>query len=355
MKGLAFYGIRDLRYETVPDPQIETPNDVIVKVKAAGLCGSDFARYKKLGPYIPGTVWGHEFSGIVTAIGADVVNVKPGDRVAACSSIVCGSCFYCKSGQYAKCKNLHAIGALQNGGFGDYTKIPSENLVRLPDSVSYEEGAMLEPSAVALHAILDTNIRPGDHIAVSGCGSIGEIVITWLKTMSVYIIALDIETQKLERAIAIGADAVINSSECNPEEEIRKLTEDGADVIFECAGNQSAAATALSLAKRGGEIMFIGLPYSDVQLPRCHYEKIVRHELTVKGSFGAVSAPFPGREYFAAAEYLSHQKISFSKTITHRAKLSEGPDYFENILKNPSLYGKVILFPEWDYEMYDKN
>jgi len=350
MKGLAFYGIRDLRYETVPDPRIESPTDVIVKVKAAGLCGSDFARYKKLGPYIPGTVWGHEFSGLVTETGSAVRNVKPGDRVAACPSIVCNTCHYCISGEYAKCVNLHALGALQNGGFGDYTKVPCENLIKLSDNISYEEGAMVEPSAVALHAIMDTNIRLGDCVAVSGCGSIGETVIIWAKTMGVRIIALDIDNNKLEHALHIGADAAINSLETIPEEEIRKFTEDGADIIFECAGNETAAATALSLVKRGGQVMFVGLPYSDIQMPRHHYEKIVRHELIVRGSFGAVSVPFPGREWFAAVAYISQKKVDVAAAITHRDKLSKGPAYFEKILENPTEYGKVMLFPEWDYD-----
>lgn len=350
MKGLAFYGIRDLRYETVPDPRIKSPTDVIVKVKAAGLCGSDFARYQKLGPYIPGTVWGHEFSGLVTETGSAVHNVIPGDRVAACPSIVCGKCSYCLCGDYSKCENLHAVGSLQNGGFGDYTKVPCENLVKLPSNVSYEEGAMVEPSAVALHAILDTNIRLGDCVAVSGCGSIGETVITWVKTMGVRIIALDIDNSKLEQALNMGADIAINSLETVAEEEIRNYTEDGADIIFECAGNQTAAATALSLVKRGGQVMFVGLPYSDVQMPRRHYEKIVRHELSVRGSFGAVSVPFPGREWFAAVKYMSQKKVDVTAAITHRGKLSEGPSFFEQIIEHPAEYGKVMLFPEWDYE-----
>lgn len=348
MKGLALYGIRDLRYEEKPDPKVEKPDDVVVKIKAAGICGSDYARYRKLGPYIPGTFWGHEFAGEVVEVGSDPQGHYVGERVAACPSIVCGKCHYCKTGDFAKCEKLYAIGSLADGGFAEYCKMPAQNLVRLPDNVSYEEGAIIEPSTVALHALFKTGIKMGDEIAVVGCGTIGALLVHWAKLFGVKVYALDINDDKLKEAKALGADVTINTTNVEPREELDKYNPLGVDIAFETAGNPITAGQVLSLPKKGGEVVYVGLPYGDVHMPRNYFEKITRNELIVRGSFGVTSAPFPGKEWTTATDALARKAVNIKSIITHRIKLSEGPKVMEDIMENPAPYGKVIMFPEWD-------
>lgn len=348
MKGLAFYGIKDLRYEEVEAPKIEKPDDIIIKVKAAGICGSDYARYRKLGPYIPGTVWGHEFAGEIVEVGENPQGHYVGERVAACPSIVCGKCHYCQIADFAKCEKLYAIGSLENGGFAEYAKMPAQNLIHLPDNVSYEEGALIEPSTVALHALFKTNIKMGDEIAVVGCGTIGEMLIHWAKLFGVKVYAFDINDIKLQEAKELGADVVINTSNVEPCEALAKYAPLGVDIAFESAGNPITAGQVLSLPKKGGEVVYVGLPYGDVHMPRNYFEKITRNELHVKGAFGVVSAPFPGKEWTTATDALARQAVDIKSIISHRAKLSEGPKILDDIMENPSGYKKVMLFPEWD-------
>lgn len=354
MKGLAFYGIKDLRYEEVPDPKIEAPEDIIIKVKAAGFCGSDYARYRKLGPYIPGTVWGHEFAGEIVEVGSDPKGHYIGERVTACPSIVCGKCHYCEIADFAKCEKLYAIGALKNGGFAEYCCMPAQNLVHLPDNVSYEEGALVEPSTVALHALFKTSIKMGDEVAVVGCGTIGGMLIHWAKLFGVKVYAFDIDDAKLEEAKRLGADVTINTRNVEPSEALAKYTPHGVDIAFESAGNPITEGQVLSLPKKGGEVVYVGLPYGDVTMPRNYFEKITRHELHVIGAFGVTSAPFPGKEWIAATDAMAQGKVNVKSLITHRIKLSEGPAAIADIMEHPALYGKVMMFPEMDSEQEAK-
>lgn len=135
MKALNLYDKQDIRLEEVPRPVIENKDDVIIKVKAAGICGSDISRYNKLGPYVEGTTFGHEFSGEVVKIGSDVTTIKVGDRVAGCPTFYCGKCDSCKKGELARCENLHVMGAYHPGAFAEFTKLPEENVIPVPDNV----------------------------------------------------------------------------------------------------------------------------------------------------------------------------------------------------------------------------
>ncbi len=345
MKGLAFYGIRDLRYEDVADPKIEKPTDTIVRVRAVGICGSDLSRYKKLGPYVPGTVWGHEFSGEVVEIGSAVTKVRVGDRVVGCPSLPCFTCQHCLSGKYYQCDNIPVIGAFQGGAYAEYIKMPAINLVKMPDVMTYEEGALVEPSTVVLHALYMSNIQMGDEVAVMGCGTIGLLAIQWARLFGAKTIyALDIDDKKLEAAKQIGVDVMINTMGKDVYEEIQKYTE-GVHVALEAAGNPIAVAQVLGLPRKGGTVVHIGVPYGDISTPRFYFERIIRCHLTVKGSFNCISAPFPGREWTNAVEYFGKKLINVEPLITHKLPLYEGPATFEKIMENRDGYGKVLLLP----------
>lgn len=348
MKALNLYGARDIRFEDTKNPVIENDNEIIVKVKVAGICGSDGHRYAQLGPYIEGMTWGHEFSGIVEEIGKNVKNVKVGDRVAVCPALYCGECESCKKGEFARCEKLKVIGAKDPGAFAEYVKVPAENAILIPDEVSFEAASMVEPACVSLHGLYKTGLEPGDDVAVIGCGTIGLLAIQWAKVFGAKrIIALDIDDKKLELAKQLGATDIINSMGVEPCEELEKITNGRrADVVVESAGSPITSAQAFSLSKKGGKVVFLGIPYGDVMVKRFYFEKIVRNELQVFGSWNAISSPFPGKEWTTTVEFMRQGKIKTEPLVTHKLPLSEGSNMFEKIAERVESIGKVLFYPE---------
>ena len=348
MKALNLYAARDIRFEETEKPVITGSDDVIVKVKVAGICGSDAHRYAQLGPYIEGMTWGHEFSGVVDEIGENVKNVKVGDRVTVCPALYCGECESCKKAEFARCDKLKVIGAKDPGGFAEYVKIPSENVLPIPDEVDFETASMVEPCSVAIHGLYKTNLQPGEDIAVIGCGTIGLFAIQWAKIFGAKeIIALDIDDKKLEIAKQLGATKTINSMGVEPCEVLEEITNGRrADVVVESAGSPITSAQAFSLAKKGGRVVFLGIPYGDVMVKRFYFEKIVRNELSVFGSWNAISSPFPGKEWIATIDCMKKGLIDTKPLVTHKAPMSKGFEMFEKVAERKEFIGKILFFPE---------
>ncbi len=350
MKSLKLYGVQDLRFEDAEKPVVKDEEDVIIKVKAVGICGSDISRYSKLGPYVEGMVFGHEFAGVVSEVGPGVQDIKVGDRVAGCPTFNCGECQSCKKGELARCEKLTVIGARHPGAFAEYVKLPAENIVPIPDNVDFDSASMIEPSAVVVHGFYRTTIKPGDEVAVMGCGNIGLLAIQWAKIFGAKkVYAIDIDDKKLEMAKEIGADVLINSREIPAHEQILEHTNgQGVDLAIESAGSPITSAQVFALPKKGGEVLFMGIPYGDVNLERFYFEKIVRNELTVLGSWNAISAPFPGKEWSTTVHYMSTGQIKIHPLITHRLQLEEGSETFNKIINREEFFGKVIFYPELD-------
>lgn len=348
MKALKLYGKRDLRYEEAEEPVIEKNDEVIIKVKAAGICGSDLSRYAKIGPYIEGMVWGHEFSGEVVAIGSDVSSVKIGDRVAGCPTLYCGKCVSCKKGFLSQCEKLTVIGARHPGAFAEYVKLPEEHVIPIPDTIDFDTAACIEPSAVVAHGFYQTAIQPGADVAVMGGGSIGLLAVQWAKIFGARkVYAIDIDHRKLKFAKEVGADAVIHSVEKTAYEQLMELTDgNGVDLVIESAGSPVTSAQVFALANKGGQVLFLGIPYSDVKIERFYFEKIVRNELTVLGSWNAISAPFPGKEWSTTIQYMDKGQIKVKPFITHRVSLAEGPEIFRKMINKNGFFGKVLFHPE---------
>ncbi len=348
MDALKLYGVRDIRFEQAENPVIQSANDVIVKVKAAGICGSDISRYKLLGPYIPGMIWGHEFSGEVVEAGTAVTNVAKGDRVAGCPVVFDGEDYYYKKGEYNRSDFNTAIGAKRPGAFAEYICLPSQNLVPIPDSLSFDAAALMEPSTVVLHGLYRTSLSVGDTVAVVGAGgSLGLLAIQWVKVFGAKkVIAIDIDDAKLAIAKRLGADVIINSLQEDTEAVILQHSEGlKADLVIEAAGSPITASQVFAYAKKGGGVVFLGIPYGDVTVKRYYFEKILRSELTVWGSWSNVSAPFPGKEWSDSVHFFAEGKINTEEIITHRLPLSKGPEVFEKLMERKELFGKVILHP----------
>ena len=348
MKGARIYGIRDVRVEECPIPEIRTPNDVIVKIKAVGFCGSDISRYAKLGPHTVGAILGHEFSGVVVEIGRNVINVKVGDGVAACPSTPCFTCEYCKKGEHSRCENLLVLGAKEDGGFAEYVRLHSRSVLKLPEGLDFETAAGIEPACVALHGFYRTKIQAGDTVAVLGVGSIGLFAVQCAKIFGASkVIAIDIFDEKLPIAKQLGADLCINSNDVDLIKVIKEMTDGkGVDIAIESAGTPYTSAQVFSLPKKGGTVVSIGIPYGDVLVPREHFEKIIRSELTVLGSWNAVAGPYPGKEWQIALHFMQEGRIRVKPMVTHRISLDEIPETFEKIYKRDKFFGKIMVFPE---------
>lgn len=348
MRTLNLYDEQDIRFEESQKPVIETGNDVIIKVKSVGICGSDISRYKKLGPYVEGMTFGHEFSGKVTAVGEYVIGIKRGDRVTGCPAFYCGKCKSCQKGELSRCENLHVIGAWRPGSYAEYVKLPAENVIHLPDNVDYDTAAMVEPSSVVAHGFYKTSIRPGAEVAIMGCGNIGLLAVQWAKIFGAKMVyAIDLDDTKLEIAKEVGADFLINSAEKPPHEQIAEYTESkGVDLAIESAGSPITSEQVFALPKKGGEVVFMGIPYADITIERFYFERIVRNELRVLGSWNAISSPFPGKEWSSSVHYMSTNQINVKPMISHRLKLEEGPETFDNLINHKGKYVKVMFYPE---------
>lgn len=347
MKAAKIYGIRDIRVEDVPVPKLSEPDEVLIHVKVAGICGSDISRYGKLGPRTAGATFGHEFSGIVESVGSDVQHIKPGDRVTACPSIPCFQCEECVGGRPALCDSLTVIGAKYDGAFAEYVKLSARNVIKLPDGLDDETAAGVEPTSVVLHGYYHTSLKGGDCVAVLGAGPIGLLALQCAKAFgAAQVIAIDVFDEKLDIARELGADVCVNAKNKDPVAAVYALTGGkGVDLAVEAAGTPFTSAQVFSLPRKGGSIVFMGIPYGDVPIPREHFEKIVRRELVIYGSWNAISAPFPGREWQTAIHFMKEGKVRVRPMVTHRIGIDELPQTFEQIYKRDTFFGKVMLFP----------
>lgn len=346
MKALCFYDIEDIRYEEKQEPVITKETDVIIEVKFAGICGSDLSRYRKLGPLTPGNIFGHECAGKVVEIGNLVSEVQVGDDVAICPAMTCGECEACRSGYYAACDKLLVIGAKEPGGFAKYVKLPQENVLKLSSNITYKEAAFVEPSAVVLHGFFKTNIQPGKSVAVYGCGTIGLLAVQWAKIFGAEkVYAIDLDKKKLALASELGADVTVhpNDNESTYEQLMHVTNNIGVDLAIEAAGSAKTSAEIFGAPKKGGEVLFLGIPYSDINMSRFYFERIVRQELSVYGSWNAVSAPFPGREFDTTLHFLKEKKLLVEPLISHCVPLNMGPEMFHKITNGEESAVKVMF------------
>ena len=297
MKAAVLHNVGDIKYEDIAIPECGD-DEVRIQVKVCGICGSDSSRVFKKWKYPLPAILGHEFSGDIVETGKNVNGFKAGDRVTAAPLLPCNECEYCKRGLFSLCENHGMIGAKSFGAFAEYVNVKAFNVFHIGD-IDYEEAAMIEPLAVALHAILDIKPQIGDIVVVLGCGALGQYVIQWLKIAGVKkIIAVDISDKKLEDVQKIGADITINSMKEDMIEKIKEITKKmGADVTIECAGSKITQEQSLLITKKKGLIGYLGIGYTDVLLSEAAFESIFRKELTLKGYWNSYSAPFPGKEW----------------------------------------------------------
>ncbi len=249
MKAAVLYGNEDIRYDDYPDPQVK-PGAVKVRVRAAGICGSDLPRVFHNGAHYYPVVLGHEFSGDVVEVGAGVTNVGAGDTVSGAPLVPCMQCDDCQQGNFALCRHYSFIGSREQGSFAEYVVIPARNAVRYDPVIPYEQAAMFEPSTVALHGIECSRYRGGEYVAILGGGTVGLFTMQWAKIFgSKKIVVFDIDDGRLELSKRLGADETVNTREEGFLSRAMEITGGkGYGYVFEAAGNPATTHMAFEAA-----------------------------------------------------------------------------------------------------------
>ncbi|MFV0556827.1 MAG: 2,3-butanediol dehydrogenase [Lactovum sp.] len=272
MKAVKFYKAKDFRVEEVTTPEVKAGH-VIIDVEWVGICGSDIHEYVA-GPLnaYPEIIMGHEFSGIVSEVGEGVTNVKVGDRVACENLDVCDDCKFCKSGRRHLCEQFAIngyglYGFSNNGAFAEKVLLKATNAIKIPDNLSMEHAAMVEPGAVCYHAVNQTQLTEGSTAAIFGAGPIGLLTIIMAKAKKAsQIIVVDIAEDRLELAKKLGATTVINPINEDAVTKIKELSKGGVDVAFEVAGVQATFASATQCIGKAGEVNIVALYEKEVNL-----------------------------------------------------------------------------------------
>lgn len=320
------------------------PRGLLVRVRAAAICGSDVHIYD----WDPGyrfmklpLIIGHEFAGEVAEVGEGVSGFEPGDRVAINPCVPCWKCRMCMSGRINVCYDWKLLGVHMNGGFAEYVAIPEGigGVYKLPAGLSFDEGALLEPFCCALHALERSGAGPGDSALVIGPGPIGILTAAALKAAGltkVFITGVSADAARLECARAMGADFAINVDERDPAEVIAEATGgEGVDLVFEASGSPGALARALDLIHRGGKAILLGIHPTQVSLS---INDIVRGERELIGSY-----TYTDGTWRRALELVSKGKVDLGRLITHRLPLEEGVEGVRLAKERRAV--KVVLHP----------
>ncbi len=269
MKAAVFMGAGDIRVTEVPKP-VPGPGDVLVKVAACGICGTDvhiFSGEEGAAKTVPPTILGHEFAGVIEAAGGDVTDFQVGDRVCVDPNDMCGACVPCKSGQGHYCTGMVGYGTTADGGFARYCRVPARQVCRLAESVPFEVGCLAEPVSCCLHGIDMCIIRPGAEVLVIGGGAIGQIMVQLARLSGAAAVVLSEPVEKKRAlALSLGASHVIDPAAADPAAQLARLGL-SPDVVIECAGRKETMCDAIRLAANRATVMLFGLGRPDDEIP----------------------------------------------------------------------------------------
>ncbi len=343
MKALVLEEYNKLTYKDMPEPEIKD-NEVLIEVKACGICGSDVHGMDgSSGRRHTPLIMGHEASGVIVKRGSEVTSFSEGDRVTFDSTIYCGQCFYCRQGLINLCDNRLVLGVSppeykQHGAFAQYVAVPEHILYRLPDNLSFEQAAMVEPVSIAFHAVALTPISLNNSAVVIGSGMVGIFVIQALRAAGCgTIIAVDLEQNKLDLALKLGADHALLADQVNVADEVQKLTAGrGAHIAIEVVGNTAAVNTAISSLRKGGALTIVGNLAATVEFP---LQEVVTRQISVTGSCSSCG------EYPACLDMIARGTINVDALISKVAPLAEGAQWFDRLYNQEKGLMKVILAP----------
>jgi L-iditol 2-dehydrogenase len=339
MLAAVYYNNRDVRVQEMPKPQI-ADDEILVKVMASGICGSDVTEWYRV-PKAP-RILGHEATGVIEKVGANVARYKVGDRVFVSHHVPCGKCRYCQRGHHTACETLHTTNYYP-GGFAQYIRVPSVNVesgvYKLPSDVSFEEGTFIEPLACVVRGQRLAGVSQDDVLLVIGSGVSGILHVQLAKFKGVKrVVVADVNPYRLALAEKFGADCTVDAKE----DLSGKLKEINggrpADKVVVCTGATQAALTALDCVDKGGTILFFAVPEPTVKVP-VPINQFWRNEITLKTSYGA--APNDLAESLAI---LAQKRLNVEDMITHRLSLRQAAEGFR-LMAEAGESLKVIIEP----------
>ena len=343
MKALVLREYGKFSFEDAPDPK-PGAGEVLVAVKACGICGSDVHGMDgSTGRRRPPIIMGHEAAGVIADAGSGTNGWKRGDRVTFDSTVFCGSCVFCRRGQVNLCENRRVLGVSceeyrRQGAFAEYVAVPERVLYKLPDGVSFEHAAMVEPVSIAFHAVRRSPPVLNDTAVVVGAGMIGLFVVQSLRLAGCgKIIAVDVVPEKLKLARELGASHTLNSATEDVLAKVRALTGGlGADLAVEAVGMPETVELAVGCVRKGGAVTLVGNVTPRVELP---LQAVVTRELTLHGSCASAG------EYPACLDMLASGSVKTGPILSAVAPLAEGASWFDRLYrKEPGLL-KVVLAP----------
>ncbi len=325
--------------ENVPTPKLG-PGDVLVRLRAGGICGTDLEKVR--GHLGPGGILGHEVSGVIEKTGDKVQGINPGDRVTAHHHVPCYDCYYCHHGDHTMCNSFKTTN-LDPCGFAEYFRVPETNvskgaIIQLPNSLSYEEAALLEPTACCIRALVRANVKPGDNILIVGLGPTGLTHLQLLRQMKAgKLIGSDILETRLDAAKRMRADLVLNPKIHDVPAEVSNATSLGADLVVVSTGNPKALAQAFGSVRRGGTILLFGAPAQGVSFP-LDVSSLFARQVSIITSYSCVESDIE-----RALTLASQKTIDLASMITHRFPLKEAAKALEFAGTSPSAVKTMII------------
>lgn len=316
MPAAIFEGEGLLRIREVDVPQVRAPDDVLLAVRAAGICGTDvhILAVPPGHPATPGVVMGHEFTADVAAVGDGVHHVAPGDRVVVDPSVWCGTCAYCQMGVTNLCARMMGIGIFQHGGFAPFAVVPARALYRIAPTVAPEIAALAEPLADVLNGLNKASVVPGESALVLGAGPIGLLFTLLLRAAGVgRLLVAEVSSFRAAHATLCGADLVINPKEEDLAQVVRRETVLGADVVIDAVG--TLLDEAVRCVRKGGRIVLFGM--NEHARPAIKQYDVTKYEIQILGTYIA-RGTFP-----LAVRLLEGGRVDFGRLVTHRLPLSE--------------------------------
>jgi 2-desacetyl-2-hydroxyethyl bacteriochlorophyllide A dehydrogenase len=312
------------------------PNELLIKVDSCGICGTDRHIYSGSAPSSIPVILGHEYSGTIVDLTNNSSRFKIGDKVAIDPNIFCGYCNYCKKGDINFCENLNALGVTLNGGFAEYSIVPSSQAYILPDDFDLSIASFSEPLSCCLRGIDHADIKPGNTVVIIGGGSIGLLMVQLVKISGASkIILIEPDYSKQVLGTELGADSVVDSNQEKLFEQISDLSKGHVDVVIECVGNKSTVEDAIKIAGKGSKVIIFGLAPKD-QTISLNLQYLFHKELKIFNSF---LNPFT---FQSAVNLLVTKKVEVLKLITQQIDLKEIPDYFSNNIVSSNIKVQLI-------------
>lgn len=330
MKAYVLKGINQLKYEEVEMPAL-TEGWALVKVGAAGICESDIPRIYQTGTYHFPTIPGHEFAGIVVDVHDEEHRSWIGKRVGVFPLIPCKECYVCKEGKYEMCRNYDYLGSRRDGGFAEYVAVPVWNLIELPDEISMEEAALLEPASVARHAVQRLQVTPEDTVVVYGLGTIGIMITQWLHILGVkkvYAIGHHMEHGELMKQTVSSEYEYLNAKADQALSWVLEHTNgQGAAIVIDCVSSSETLSDCLNCVRPGGQLLAVGNPKGDIGLDKASYWKVLRNQIRMTGTWNSSFHHSKEDDWHQVIEACSNGTLKLSQLITHKLpfeQLEEG-------------------------------